>query len=51
MSATKVTSDDKVGVIGLGRIGGGIATRFCDAGWKTVVYDKFPEAAEKFRDR
>jgi 3-hydroxyisobutyrate dehydrogenase-like beta-hydroxyacid dehydrogenase len=51
MSIGQVTRDDRVGVIGLGRIGGGIAERLCDAGWKVSVYDLRADAAQRFRER
>jgi 3-hydroxyisobutyrate dehydrogenase-like beta-hydroxyacid dehydrogenase len=38
-------------VIGLRRIGGGIAERLCSTGWKTAVVDIVPEVAERWRGR
>jgi 3-hydroxyisobutyrate dehydrogenase len=38
----------KVGVIGLGNMGRGIATNLAKAGFSTVVWDVFPDALKRF---
>jgi len=40
-----------VGVIGLGEIGGGVATALIAAGHEVTVYDVRPEATERYADR
>ena len=37
----------KIGIIGLGRMGGNIARRLMRAGHETVVYDRAPEAVKE----
>ena len=39
----------KVGVIGLGNMGRGIATNLAKAGYSTVVWDVFPDSLKRFK--